>query len=159
MEDNIENEDSLNLDLDLGDESNPTGPSESEKKLFARAKKAEAELKALKAKSQNLDNLPAENKPAPKLDDQLWEVADYIREGYSRNEVAFITANGGREALKDPNSLVSLAIKSAKEQRQAEDAGSKTSDASGLSEVERKYTPQQLKEMSREELAKILPHA
>lgn len=158
MQDNIENEDSLNLDLDLGDEPNPSGPTESEKKLFARAKKAEAEAKALKAKLQTFDNLPPE-KPAPKLDDALWDVADYIRDGYTRDEVTFITNNGGREALKDPNSLVSLALKTAKEQRQAENAANMASDTSGLSEIERKYTPEQLRNMSREELAKILPHA
>lgn len=158
MEDNIENEDSLNLDGNGSDESqvDVAKLQETNKKLFERAKKAEAEAKALKS-TQHIDNLTAV--PTPKIDDAIWDVADYIREGYDRNTVEFIAKNGGREALKDPNSLVSLAVKAAKEQKHAEFEASKTSDGSGLTEAERKYSPEQLKAMSKEELAKILPHA
>ncbi len=111
--------------------------------------------------------MKAEKKPADpvtppsgvKADDQLWDLADYIREGYSREDVSFIVANGGREALKDSNSYVSIAIKAKMEQKRAEAAAAGATDTSGMSEVERKYTPEQLRAMSAADLAKILPHA
>ena len=96
---------------------------------------------------------------APKMDDALWDIADYIREGYSRDDVTFIMANGGREALKDPNSYVSIAVKSKMDQRRAESAADQASDSSGMSEIERKYTPEQLKAMSAAQLKEILPKA
>jgi hypothetical protein len=81
------------------------------------------------------------------------------REGYSEDQIEFIMQNGGRKVLEDKNSLVTLAIQTAREQARAEDAANRTSGASQLSEVELKFTPEQLANIPTAELEKILPHA
>lgn len=82
-----------------------------------------------------------------------------IRQGYTRADAEFIQKNGGRKAMEDPNSYVNLALRTLKEQRTAEQAASQASATSGQTEIERKYTPEQLKNMSVAELEKLLPHA
>lgn len=127
----------------------------AKKQILARARKAEEKLKEYK---------PAETPKAkaeePSVDDKVWEVAEMIRQGYTRADAEFIQKNGGSEAMQDPNSYVSVAMRTLQEQRKAEQAshGTETS-TSGLSQIERKYTPEQLKNMSIEELEKILPRA
>jgi hypothetical protein len=137
--------------------------TEQNRRLFARAKKAEgftqdASGNWVKAQKHDAPDLTPPSQP-PKMDDALWDIADYIREGYSRDDVSFIVANGGRKALEDPNSYVSIAVRQKQEQRRAEFAAGQANDTSGMSEVEKKYTPEQLKAMSASDLAKILPHA
>jgi hypothetical protein len=85
------------------------------------------------------------------------EVVDLRLDGYSKDDVQFIMKNGGRKTLEDKNSYVSIAINARKEQARAEAEANKVVDTSGHSEIERKYTTDQLKNMSKEELAKILP--
>jgi len=88
------------------------------------------------------------------------DVADLLLEGNTKEEVRFIMANGGRKALQDPKSLVAVAIKTSREQRNAENAAGQTGNAgSGYVDAERKVTIDQLKNMSVEEMRKILPHA
>ena len=128
---------------------------ETNKRLYGRAKAAEAELKAYK---NQLTPPPQSDIPSPQLDDKLWEVAEYIREGYSREDVDFIIKNGGKEALAQPDSYVSVALKAKQEQRRAEEAAAQTGK-SGFGEIERQYTPEQLKNMSAKELEAILPKA
>ena len=132
-------------------------------RLYARAKTAEG----FTQDPTSGEWVKKETKPAdpvilpsqPKADDALWDIADYIREGYSRDDVSFIMANGGRKALEDPNSYVSIAVKAKMQQKRAEDAASQANDTSGMTEIERKYTPEQLRAMSAADLAKILPNA
>lgn len=151
----------LELDLELdGTEDTETLAAQLEKErtakkqILARAKKAEAEAKALKEATPK----PAAEAPATN-DDKLWEIADLIQQGYTKSDAEFINNNGGSQALKDPNSYVSVALKGIKEQRRAEAEASKTDDSSGMSAVERKYNPEKLKSMTAEELEKILPKA
>lgn len=92
-------------------------------------------------------------------EDKIWEVAEYIREGYDRNEVDFIVKNGGKEALKDPNSLVSIALKARKEQKTAEEAAQQAKDGGYGGQIVGKVTLDQLKNMTPAEMAKHLPHA
>ncbi len=87
------------------------------------------------------------------------EVFDFINEGYSKEEIRFIQSNGGRKSLEDANSLVAIAVKAKREQRNAEEAAGKVSDKSGQSEVERKYTTEQMRNMKPEELAKLIGYA
>jgi len=61
--------------------------------------------------------------------------------------------------MEDPNSLVSIAVKAKMEQKKAEEAASQTTVGQGASDVERKYTPEQLKNMSLKELEALLPKA
>lgn len=81
------------------------------------------------------------------------------RQGYDEDEIDLIVRNGGSKILEDKNNPISLGLQARRAQREAERAAAQTSGNSGVSEVERKYTVEQLNAMSSEELAKILPHA
>ena len=94
------------------------------------------------------------NKKPIDLDEEKFELR---LQGYSKEDVNFILNNGGSDALSDKNSLVSLALSEKRKQANAENAAQQTTNTSGMSEVERKYTPEQLKNMSSKELEKILP--
>lgn len=135
--------------------------NEAKQQLFARAKKAEGFEKQddgtwiKKAKTETPKPEPI--KSNEKASDQEDERLELRLDGYSKDEVSFIMNNGGRKALEDKTSYVSIALNTKREQQKAEEAASKTPDVSSLSEVERKYTEEQLKNMSSKELAKILP--
>jgi hypothetical protein len=156
---NNENLDSLNLDEDINlDTQNPTEDVEKikelNKKLYERAKKAEADKRAL---ADQLKNKPQDIiKTEYSLND---EVVDLRLDGYTKADVEFIMKNGGRKALEDKTSYTAIAINVRKEQARAEAEANKVVDTSGMSEIERKYTPEMLKNMSVEELKKIVPHA
>lgn len=129
------------------------------KKLFERAKKAEGFEKNSEGqwiKKQKPSDTVITKPNTAGIED---EVLDLRLEGYTKPQVEFIMKNGGRKALEDKNSLVSIAIEKQREQARAEHAASQTTDNSSLSEVERKYTPEQMKNMSQADLEKILPHA
>lgn len=127
---------------------------ETNKKLFERAKKAEAEAKTLKEKST-----VTQPQESPKPSDILKaDEFKLYRQGYSESEIDLIMHNGGMKILEDKTNPLVLGLQAAKEQRGAEDAASLVSETSGLSEIERKHTEQDLRNMSKEDLAKILPH-
>jgi polynucleotide 5'-kinase involved in rRNA processing len=63
--------------------------------------------------------------------------------------------NGGEKALDNP--YIKGTIDTMLQQKKAEAAV--ISDETGKSEIERKYSTNQLKGMSSEELEKLLPHA
>jgi hypothetical protein len=73
--------------------------------------------------------------------------------------VEFILKNGGRKVLEDKNSYVTIAINSRREQSKAEQAASKVTDTGNMSEVERKFTKEQMQNMPLKDLEKILPKA
>lgn len=83
------------------------------------------------------------------------EALDLRIDGYSKDDVKFILQNGGRKSLEDKNSLVSLAINARRQQAAAERAAVDETDT-GKSEVEKKYSHEQLREMSTSELEKVL---
>jgi len=143
-------------------EVDATKLAELNKKLYERAKKAEAEAKELKAKYATAETPKLqETKDVSKSDERNFtrEELNLRLDGYAEDEVDFIIRNGGRKELQNPSSLVSIAIKTKKEQRIAEENAAKIPDSSALSEVERKYTQEQLSKMSTKELEKILPFA
>lgn len=76
-------------------------------------------------------------------------------EGYSDESIDFLMKVGGKDSLKDPH--VKAAIDSIQEQKRAE-AASIYSETS-KSDVERKFSPEEISAMSPEELYKILPKA
>jgi hypothetical protein len=164
MEDNINqvvdatmSDEDLELDLDLSDTEDVEAlklklaeKDKTLKQILARAKKAEALAKANSSK-------PITNpEPIRGIDD---ETLDLRLDGYTRDEVEFIARNGGRKALEDKTSYVAIALNTKREQQKAEAAASQTQDTSGMSELERKYTPDMLANMSVEELEKVLPRA
>lgn len=116
------------------------------KQVLARAKAAEAKVKTA----------PQPIKVDSSTED---ERLDLRLDGYSKDEVTFIMANGGRKVLDDKDSYVSIALNTKREQRAAEQAAGKTDDTSGMSPIERKYSPEALKNMSAADLEKILPRA
>jgi len=156
-------------DSDLDADLTPTGTEtleelqqrlanaeKAKKQILARARKAEEKLKELRPVEAPK---PLAEAQTPNIDEKIWEVAEMIQQGYTKADAEFIQKNGGRDALKDPNSYVSVALRTLHEQRRAEAASSETTTTSGMSEIERKYTPEQLKNMSIQDLEKILPHA
>lgn len=74
-------------------------------------------------------------------------------DGYNDEEIAEVMKLGGLKALNNP--LVKKAIESMREDRQAENA--QVTDGGAKSDFSRKYSPQDLRKMSSEELEKILP--
>lgn len=138
--------------------------TKARREITARAKRAEAELAALKAKSGEGDGKttvtpPVNSNNSPSGDYIPKAELDLRLSGWSQEDARFILLNGGPDSLKDPNSLVSIALKAKKEQKDAEIAAAATTVGAGASEVERKYTADQLKSMTAAELEKILPHA
>lgn len=127
---------------------------ETNRKLYERTKKAEAEVKANKEK-------PAISEPIviPKASDILkQDEFKLYRQGYTEGEIDLIMHNGGMKILEDKKSPLVLGLMASKEQRSAEDAASRVSDSSGLSDIERKYSEQDLRNMSQKDLEKMLPH-
>lgn len=133
--------------------------AEARRQLTARAKTAEQDKREALTKLAQYESkqiINSETPPPMTLND---EVVDLRLDGYSKKEVEWIMLNGGRKVLDDPNSLVSIAIKAQREQLAAEQAASGANSDQGLSEIERKYTPEQLRNMSVKDLEAILPHA
>lgn len=131
---------------------------ETNKKLYERAKSAEAIAKELKAKpaiSESAEPKPSEFKPSDILKADEFKL---YRMGYTEAEIDLIMHNGGAKILEDKTNPLVLGLQAAKEQRGAEDAASRTLDSSGLSDIERKYTEQDMRNMSKEDLEKLLPH-
>lgn len=144
------NED-MDLDLNL-DDSDDVGALREENARLKEAKR-QIHARALRAEKA-IKERPINNEYT--IND---EVVDLRLDGYTKDEVAFILKNGGRKTLEDKNSYVSIAINARKEQARAEAEANKVVDTSGLSEVERKYTPDMMKNMSLDELKKIVPKA
>ena len=150
-------EQELKINLDAPEESVEALKAQLAKKdaatkqILARAKAAEEELKRRKA-----SETPAPTTTPDVKGYNLDEVTDLRLDGYSKDEVKFIMQNGGRKALED-NSFVKVAIEQIRTQKKAEQAIPDMD--SGKSDIERKYTQEQLSKMSAEELYKILPKA
>jgi hypothetical protein len=148
----IISDESTELDLNLDDTEDVEAlkaelarERQAKKQILARAKAAEEKIKkAPKAEPQKAE--------APQLDA---EILDLRLEGYTVDEAQFIKTNGGRKALENP--FVKKAIETIREQKKAEQAI--PDEDLGKSEIERKYTQEQLRNMSTEELLKILPKA
>lgn len=133
---------------------------EQNKKLFERAKKAEAKAKLIKVetKPDTQETTTTETPAASAVDDKKIERLELKIDGYSEDEVDFIMANGGRAALSSP--LVKTAIEASREKANAEKKSEDASpESSPKSPVFKQYTQEQMANMSSDELEKILPHA
>ena len=151
------------LDEELNLDQQPTEDveklRETNKKLYERAKKAEAEAKALKANPPITSKKETPSGGIKPSDILRSEEFALHREGYNEDEIDLIMRNGGRAILKDEKNPLVLGLRASKEQRKAEEAAAKAQDTSGLSDVERKYSEADLRKMSVADLEKILPHA
>jgi len=132
------------------------------KKLYERTKKAEAEAKAVREAIEvkpAISDTVAPIQPIQKASDILKaDEFKLYRAGYTESEIDLIMHNGGAKLLEDKTNPLVLGLQAAKEQRGAEDAASAVSDSSGLSDIERKYTEQDMRNMSAKDLEKLLPH-
>lgn len=135
---------------------------ETNKKLYERTKKAEADAKEAKAKL--LEVKPAISEPV--IQPTIQKPSDVLnsdefklyRDGYNNKEIDQIMLNGGYKIFEDKTNPLVLGLQAAKEQRGAEDAASRVSDSSGLSDIERKYTEEEMRNMKTEDLGNLLPH-
>ncbi len=136
---------------------------EQNKKLYARMKKAEgftqdADGNWVKTVIQK-PAITNEQSVVPKASDILkQDEFKLYRAGYTEAEIDMIMHNGGMKILEDKTNPLVLGLIAAKEQRGAEDAASMVTDSSGLSDIERKYTEQDMRNMSKDDLAKLIPH-
>lgn len=128
------------------------------------------ELEKAKADAAKWRRLAEKNKTTPKPitnDRESTKPSDILkadefklyREGYSEDQIDIIMANGGYKVIQDEKHPLTIGLKVAKEQRRAEEASSQASSTSGLSEIERKYTEQDMRNMKPEELEKIIGFA
>lgn len=138
---------------------------EQNKKLYARAKTAEGFIqdadgnwvkKEKPVEKPVINEQPVTQKPSDILKADEFKL---YRQGYTESEIDLIMHNGGMKALADEKSPLSLGLKVAREQRAAEEAAGQVGDKTGLSEVERKYTPEQMRNMKKEDLAKLIGYA
>lgn len=160
-----ENQDSTNTGVDITAETNTTEEvdveklMESNRKLFERTKKAEAEAKALRDASKSKTDISEKQGNTKPSDILKADEFKLYREGYNESEIDFIMHNGGRKILEDEKSPLTLGLRVSREQRKAEEASGQTSDKTGLSEVERKYTTEQMRNMKPDDLAKLIGYA
>ncbi len=137
--------------------------AEARRQLTARAKNAEEALKALKAQKAETVVEPTTIKPSasPTEDERL----ELRLDGYTKEEVGFIMANGGRSAMTDKNSYVAIAVNTRREQLAAEKAASQTDTSGGEDNLRaidfalpKNPSLKDLKE-STAKMEKALPHA
>lgn len=136
---------------------------EQNARLFERAKRAEGFTKDsdgnwVKKEKPQSDDITSKqgHKPSDILKADEFKL---YRQGYSEEEIDLVMHNGGIKALADEKSPLAMGLKFAREQRLAEEASGKVADTSGQSEVERKYTPEQMRSMKKEDLAKLIGYA
>lgn len=129
---------------------------EKNKQLYARLKKEEEDAKAyreMKRKEGDAENTShTENNQASSSNVDVERLTLKV-DGYSDDEIAEIMKLGGMQSLSNP--LVKKAVQAMREEREAENA--QVTDGGAKSDFTRKYSPQDLRKMSTEELEKILP--
>lgn len=122
------------------------------KQLFARLKKAEQDKK-----TESTEVLKSNTPSTETHDTDYWKEMMELRiSGYSEKEAQYLMKNGGKKAVEDE--FVMAAINAKREEQKATNAAVDTG-SSAKSDVEKKYTQEQLSAMSVEELEKILPKA
>lgn len=134
-------EDNQDLDIFLGEESTDETAALLKKIATLEAQKEHWRTKATTPKQEQIKTNSSE-------DDRLAKMELRI-EGYSPEEVEFISKTGSKD---DP--YVQAAIKAMRDEKRKQDA---TPGASNGSPVYKKYSEADLKNMSLEELQKIIP--
>jgi len=157
-----------NVNLDTPNEAAPASETaeqrlsrleETNRKLYERTKKAEAEAKEARAKAAEVKPAISEAQAYQKPSDILKaDEFKLYRAGYTESEIDLIMHNGGAKLLDDKKNPLVLGLQAAKEQRNAEEAAGRATDSTGLSDIERKYTEADLRNMKKEDIAKLVPH-
>lgn len=134
---------------------------EQNKKLFARAKRAEEAEKKLKesaslAKGDTKDEkTKVEEKGTTGTSSDLekrFERVELQVKGFAEDEIDFIMSLGGKKALE--NEFVATTIQVMKDKKKSAEADP---DGSTKATVYKKYTEEDLKNMSLKDLEKIIP--
>lgn len=154
----IENIDSLN-DAEVNDNDKMVqddGPYlEDYIELKEKADKLEETNKKLYARiKQSSTNKPLGQAVSPDVNEKL-EKLELRTKGYSDEEINFLKPYGGEKALENP--YVKQALEIMREKAKAENAVVDVDG--GRSDVEKKYTDEQLRNLPTEELEKLLPKA
>lgn len=168
MDNEIENSDSLNAEMDVEKEleeilNSPDEASklqETNKRLFVRAKKAEEELKAIKAQKQVVKqeediNNNQQNYSPENLYENLFEVKNLEKD-------EFLTLSSEAKSLGvDPlrymkSNAGKVHLEAIRKEAKSKDASNETPS---VSRVFQKFTQDDLNGMSSAELEKILPKA
>lgn len=152
-------DDELEVDDGYVSPTNPTiedyrALEKKNRQLYTRLKKKDVKLADTTTTAPA--NTASEEAAKRTAEDTAWkERMELKTEGYSDEEIAYIQQSGGRKALD--NAYVKTAIEAMRTQKKAEQAAVDTT--AGKSEVEKQYTPEQLRDMPTAELEKILPKA
>lgn len=117
---------------------------ETNRKLYAR----------IKNKPQAGTNLKGQENSSPELSERF-EKLELKTEGFSDQEIEFLKPYGGKKALENP--YVKAALDAMREKARAEAAVVDVN--SNKSDIEKKFTEDQLRTMPLEELEKLLPKA
>lgn len=126
---------------------------EKNRQLYARLKKAEEKAKSEEKEEKTEErSTQTENTQASSSNVDVERLTLKV-DGYNDDEIAEIMKLGGVQSLSNP--LVKKAVEAMREERQAENA--QVTDGGAKSDFTRKYSPQDLRKMSTEELEKILP--
>lgn len=113
---------------------------ETNKKLYARLKTSQPNKQLGQAVSPS---------------DERFERLELKTEGFTDEEIEFIKPYGGKKALENP--YIKTAIETIREKRKAESAVVDVD--TNKSDIEKKYTDEQLKNLPLDELEKLLPKA
>ena len=144
-------QESHEADVDASETLTVEELQEKNKQLYARLKKAEEAVKAVKTE-ERATQAPDTQAVSSNVDvERLTLKVD----GYNDDEIGEIMKLGGLKALDNP--LVKKAVQAMREEREAENA--QVTSGGATSDFTRKYSPQDLRKMSAEELEKILPTA
>lgn len=135
------------------DNESKTVPYERFREVNEQKKELEKQLKGSEEDSSQTTNRSSDvdgDEVVTKTDLERTRLKD---KGYEKETVDFIMRNGGESALDD-DPHVQAAVESMSEQSQAEKAANV--DASSKSEISANYSPDELKDMSSEEMKKAL---
>lgn len=156
----IENTDSLNGAEDSNDnadevDTDPTENPEYKEYWVKKVETLEETNRKLYARLKNKPvgtNLKGVENSLPEISERL-EKLELKTEGFSDQEIEFLKPYGGKKALE--NQYVKAALDAMREKDRAESAVVDVN--SNKSDIEKKFTEDQLRNMPLEELEKLLP--
>ena len=161
-EKDIENINSLNDAEDTndtsveGDDDDPKENPDFKEYWEEKVKKLEETNKKLYARiKQSSTNKPLGQAVSPSGVEEKLERLELRTKGYSDSEIDFLKPYGGEKALENP--YVKQALEIMRDKAKAENAVVDTDG--GKSDIEKKYTDEQLRNLPTDELEKLLPKA
>jgi len=153
---NENNDELLDFELDEQEEQEESQPEDEKitltKKDFNKLNRKAIAYDANKQTAQKPTQRPQKDTP---ISDDKYVRLELKIDGYSDDAIDFLMKNGGKQGLS--NEYVKTAVESIQEQNRAERA--LTSNETTKSDIERKFSPEEINAMSVDELEKALPRA